>query len=81
MAKVELKKPVVEEIANSINGAASVVLVSYKGITVEQDTNSIGSLAADLLIQAIRKEPVDNRKLIVKGTLLKGETVRNLTAV
>ena len=38
MAKVELKKPVVEEIANSINGAASVVLVSYKGITVEQDT-------------------------------------------
>lgn len=49
--------------------------------TVEQDTGSIGSLAADLLIQAIRKEPVDNRKLIVKGTLLKGETVRNLTAV
>ena len=38
MAKVELKKPVVEEIATSINGAASVVLVSYKGITVEQDT-------------------------------------------
>ena len=38
MAKVELKKPVVEEIANSINGAASVVLVSYKGITFEQYT-------------------------------------------
>ena len=38
MAKVELKKPVVDEIANSIKDAASVVLVSYKGITVEQDT-------------------------------------------
>ena len=38
MAKVELKKPVVEEIANSIKGAASVVLVNYKGISVEQDT-------------------------------------------
>ena len=38
MAKVELKKPVVEEIASSIKDAASVVLVSYKGITVEQDT-------------------------------------------
>lgn len=38
MAKVELKKPVVEEIANSVKEAASVVLVSYKGITVEQDT-------------------------------------------
>ena len=38
MAKVELKKPVVEEIAGSIKDAAAVVLVSYKGITVEQDT-------------------------------------------
>ena len=38
MAKVELKKPVVEEIANSIKGAAAVVLVNYKGISVEQDT-------------------------------------------
>ena len=38
MAKVELKKPVVEEISNSIKGAAAVVLVNYKGISVEQDT-------------------------------------------
>ena len=38
MAKVELKKPVVDEIGSSIKDAASVVLVSYKGITVEQDT-------------------------------------------
>ncbi len=30
MAKVELKKPVVEEIANSIKGAAAVVLVMKK---------------------------------------------------
>ena len=38
MAKVELKKPVVEEISNSIKDAAAVVLVNYKGINVEQDT-------------------------------------------
>ena len=38
MAKVELKKPVVEEISNSIKDAAAVVLVNYKGISVEQDT-------------------------------------------
>ena len=38
MAKVELKKPVVEEISNIIKDAATVVLVNYKGITVEQDT-------------------------------------------
>lgn len=38
MAKVELKKPVVDEIAQSIDGAASVILVNYSGLTVEQDT-------------------------------------------
>lgn len=38
MAKVELKKPVVEEISAKIQGAQSVVIASYSGITVEQDT-------------------------------------------
>ena len=39
MAKIELKKPVVAEIAENVKDAASVVLVNYSGITVEQDTN------------------------------------------
>ena len=38
MAKVELKKPVVEEISNVIVDAQSVVLVNYSGLNVEQDT-------------------------------------------
>lgn len=38
MAKVELKKPVVEEISAKIQGAQSVVIAAYSGITVEQDT-------------------------------------------
>jgi len=38
MAKVELKKPVVEEISAGIKDAQSVVLVDYRGLTVEQDT-------------------------------------------
>ena len=38
MAKVELKQPVVAEIAEVINGAQSAVLVDYRGLTVEQDT-------------------------------------------
>lgn len=38
MAKVELKQPIVEEIANSVKEAQGVVLVNYSGITVEQDT-------------------------------------------
>ena len=38
MAKVELKQPIVDEIANSIKDAQAVVLVNYSGLTVEQDT-------------------------------------------
>lgn len=38
MAKVELKKPIIDEISENINGAQSVVLVDYRGLTVEQDT-------------------------------------------
>ncbi len=39
MAKVELKQPIVEEISANIKDAQSVVLVDYRGLTVEQDTN------------------------------------------
>lgn len=38
MAKVELKQPVVAEIAELFDGAASAVVVDYRGLTVEQDT-------------------------------------------
>ena len=38
MAKVELKQPVVQAIADDIKGATSVVLVDYRGLTVAQDT-------------------------------------------
>ncbi|MDR2888858.1 MAG: 50S ribosomal protein L10, partial [Lachnospiraceae bacterium] len=37
--KVELKQPIVEEISASIKDAQSVILVDYRGLTVEQDTN------------------------------------------
>ena len=38
MAKIELKKPIVEEISENIKDAASLVLVDYRGLTVEEDT-------------------------------------------
>ena len=38
MAKVELKQPVVAEIAELFNGAKGAVVVDYRGLTVEQDT-------------------------------------------
>jgi large subunit ribosomal protein L10 len=38
MAKVELKKPIIDEIAENLNGAVGVVVADYRGLTVEQDT-------------------------------------------
>ena len=38
MAKVELKQPVVAEIAELLKDAKSAVIVDYRGLTVEQDT-------------------------------------------
>ena len=38
MAKVELKQPIVQEISEAISGAASVVVVDYRGLTVAEDT-------------------------------------------
>ena len=38
VAKIEEKKPIVQEIKDNLDGAKSVVLVDYLGVTVEQDT-------------------------------------------
>lgn len=38
MAKIEIKKPIVDEISATIEGAQSVVLVDHRGLTVAQDT-------------------------------------------
>ncbi|HJA80273.1 MAG TPA: 50S ribosomal protein L10 [Candidatus Mediterraneibacter intestinipullorum] len=38
MAKVELKQPIVQAIAEEIKDAQSVVLVDYRGLTVAEDT-------------------------------------------
>lgn len=38
MAKVELKQPIVAEIAEVLNGAQTAVVVDYRGLTVAEDT-------------------------------------------
>ena len=60
MAKVELKKPVVEEISNSIKDAASVVLVNYKGINVEQDTQMRKELREAGVVYKVYKNTMMN---------------------
>ena len=37
-SKIDLKKPVIDEIAALFDGAKSAVAVDYRGLTVEQDT-------------------------------------------
>ncbi len=39
MAKIEAKQVVVNEIKEKVTKASSIVLVDYRGITVEEDTN------------------------------------------
>lgn len=38
MAKVELKAPIIDEIKGYVEKAQSIVIVDYRGMTVEQDT-------------------------------------------
>ena len=38
MAKIEEKKPIVEEIAGILNDSASAILVDHRGLTVAEDT-------------------------------------------
>ena len=38
MAKIEIKKPIVEEISEYLKEDKSAVIVDYRGLTVEQDT-------------------------------------------
>ena len=60
MAKVELKQPIVEAIKEQLDGAKGVVLVDYRGLTVEQDTE---------LRRALRKENVVYK--VYKNTMIK----------
>ncbi|MCQ2509120.1 MAG: 50S ribosomal protein L10 [Lachnospiraceae bacterium] len=65
-AKVELKKPVVEEIATLIDGATGIVLVNYSGLTVAQDTELRKNLRAAGITYKVYKNRMMN--LAFQGT-------------
>ena len=69
MAKVELKKPIVEEIAQNIDGAAGVVLVNYSGLTVAQDTQLRKELREAGIVYKVYKNTMMN--FAFKGTPVK----------
>jgi len=66
MAKVELKRPIVEEIAANLEGAAGVVLVDHCGLTVEQDTQLRRQMRAEGIIYKVYKNTMLN--FAIKGT-------------
>ena len=61
MAKVELKQPVVAEIAELLNGAASVVAGDYRGLTVAQDTELRKQLRAAGIVYKVYKNTMIRR--------------------
>ncbi|MDD6327809.1 MAG: 50S ribosomal protein L10 [Eubacteriales bacterium] len=66
MAKVELKQPIVEEIKKNIEDAKSVVLVDYRGLTVEQDTKLRKSMREADVIYKVYKNTMVARA--IEGT-------------
>ena len=66
MAKVELKQPIVQEIAGNVKGAQSVVVVDYRGLTVAQDTQLRKELREAGVCYKVYKNTLMN--LAFKGT-------------
>ena len=70
MAKVELKQPIVQEISEMINGAQSVVVVDYRGLTVAEDTQLRKQLREAGVSYKVYKNTLVNRA--VEGTEFEG---------
>lgn len=66
MAKIEEKKPIVAEIAENIKDAQSVVLVDYRGLTVDEDTRLRKELREAGIVYKVYKNTMMN--FAFKGT-------------
>ena len=66
MAKVELKQPIVAEIAELLDGAQTAVVVDYRGLTVEQDTELRRQLRAAGVNYKVYKNTMIN--FAIQGT-------------
>jgi len=60
MAKVELKKPIVEEISGYIKDAQAIVLINYSGISVENDTKMRKELREAGIVYKVYKNTMMN---------------------
>lgn len=67
MAKIESKKPVVEEIKGYVADSKAIVLVDYRGLTVGQDTQLRKSLREAGVVYKVYKNTMLN--LAFEGTI------------
>ena len=74
MAKVEVKKPIVDEIAELLNGAATAVVVDYRGLTVEQDTKLRKQLREAGVVYKVYKNTMINFAIKGLAEYLEGPT-------
>lgn len=81
MAKVELKQPIVKEIAEYIDGAQSAVVVDYRGLTVAEDTQLRKQMREANIVYKVYKNTMIN--FAIKGTEFEAlsETLEGPTAI
>ena len=85
MAKVEIKQPIVDEISAYLKDAQAAVLVDYRGLTVEQDTQLRRKLREAGIVYKVYKNTLIKRA--IAGTqfesmsdLLEGPTAIAISA-
>ena len=67
MAKVELKQPIIEEIKQHVADAKGIILVDYRGLTVEQDTQLRKSFREGNVVYKVYKNTF--LKMAFEGTV------------
>ena len=70
MAKVEMKQPIVKEISELLDGAASAVIVDYRGLTVAEDTALRKQLREADVVYKVYKNTMIN--FAIQGTDFEG---------
>jgi len=81
MAKVELKQPVVDEIAGYLKDAKGVVLADYRGLTVEQDTQLRKQLREAGVVYKVYKNTLIKRAIAGTEYESLGEQLEGPTAI
>jgi len=70
VAKVDLKQPVVQDIADNVKDAESVILVDYRGLTVAEDTELRKQLRDEGIVYKVYKNSMMKRAF--EGTEFSG---------